>query len=184
MITKEKRSEIIRLYGQFKSLRKTAILASVSMDTVIRMLKNRNQKTRKKTGHPEALSFFDKGRIRTTTRQLTRQDELVTSHIIENKTGVTTSHWTICRASDKRDFSYERIKKQLPLRPEHGKSVSSSHTNTLSNSRTSSKWFLQMINAFALMDPITSIHASNIEVIASLHHIEWTIKWVVSVSSF
>ena len=184
MVTKEKRSEIIRLYGQLKSFGKTTIQASVSKDTVIRVLKNRNRKTRKQTGRPEALSVGDKRRIRRKTRQLIRQDDLVTSHIIKNKTGITACHWTICLTSDKQDFSYERIKKQLPLIPEHGKSVSSSHTNTLSNSWTSSKKFSRMINAFAFMDPTTSFHLSNIEVIASSHHIEWAVKWVMAVSSF
>ena len=89
MITKEKRSEIIRLIGQFKSLGKTAIQASVFKHKVIRVLKTR--KTRKKTGRPEDLPIRDKQRIRTTARHLIREDELVTSHIRKNKTGVTAS---------------------------------------------------------------------------------------------
>ena len=89
MITKEKCSEIIRLCGQFKSLGKTAIQARVLKHAVIRVLKNRNRKTRKKIGRPVTMSVCDKRRIRTTTRQLVRQDELVISHIIKNKTGIT-----------------------------------------------------------------------------------------------
>ena len=184
MITKEKRSEIIRLYGQFKSLGKTAIQASVSKDTVIRVLENRNRKSRMKIGRPEALYVRNKRKIMTTTRQLIRQDDLVTIHMIKNKIGVTASRWTICRASDKQDFGYERIKKQLPVTRELGRSVWSSYTNTLSNSRTSSKRISRMINSFPWMDPITSVHASNIEVIASSHRIQWIVKWVVAVSSF
>ena len=92
MITEEKCSEIIRLYDQLKNLRKTAIQASVSKHTIIRVLKNRNQKTGKEIGCPEALSALDKKRIKRMTCQSIRQDELVTSCIIKNRTGVTTSH--------------------------------------------------------------------------------------------
>ena len=72
IITEEKRFKIIRLYDQLKCLGKTAIQANVSKDTVIRVLKNRNRKTKKKTGCPEALSIQDKRRIRRTTCQLIR----------------------------------------------------------------------------------------------------------------
>ena len=98
---------------------KHPVQASVSKDTVIRVLKNRNQKTEKKTRRPESLSVRDKRRIRRTTHQLIRQDELVTSHIIKNKIGVTASRRTICRTTAKQDFSYKWIKKQLPLTPKH-----------------------------------------------------------------
>ena len=104
MITEEKYSEIIRLHGQLKSHRKTALQANVSKDRVIRVLKNRNRKTGKKTERLEALSIRDKKRIRRMTRHLIRQDELVTSRFIKNKTGVTASRRIICRASAKQDL--------------------------------------------------------------------------------
>ena len=115
MITEEKRSEIIRFYAQLKSLREKAVQATVSNVTVIRVLKNRSRKTGKETGRPEALSVRDKRSITRTIRQLTRQDELVTSRTIKNKIGVTAPRGTICRTLAKQDFSYERIKKRQQL---------------------------------------------------------------------
>ena len=179
MIIEAKSSWIIRLYGQLKCLRKTAIQASDSKDAVIRVPKNRKPKKRKKITCPEDLSVRDKRRIRRTARQLIRY-EVVISCITKNKTGVTASRQTICRASAKQDFSFERIKKRRNL----GNSVSSLHTDTLSNSWTSSKWFSRMRNAFALRDPATSVHMSTIAVIASSHRTEWSVKWVVAVSWF
>ena len=58
------------------------------------------------------------------TCHLIRQDGLVISPIIKNKTGVAACHRTVCQASAKQDFSYERIMKQrpqLPLKPKHRK---------------------------------------------------------------
>ena len=106
MITRGKRSEMIGLYGQLKSLRKTTFQESVSKDTVIRVLKNRNRKTGKKTGCPEALSILDKNRTRRMTRHLLREDELVTSRIIKKKACVTASRRTICQALAKQGFRY------------------------------------------------------------------------------
>ena len=60
IITEEKRSEIIRLYGQLKSLTKTAVQANFSKEKIIRVLKSKNRKTGKKTRHPEAFSVRDK----------------------------------------------------------------------------------------------------------------------------
>ena len=71
------------------------------------------------TGRSEVLSFRSKRRTRRTARHLIRQDELVISHIIKNKTGVTASSRKICRVSTKQDFSYGRTKKQLPLTLKH-----------------------------------------------------------------
>ena len=96
MITEVKRFEIIRLHGQLKNLRKTAVKAGVSKDTVIRVIKNRNRKTGKKTGLPETLSVRDNKRVRMTARQLIRQDELVASRIIKNKTSTTASRRSVC----------------------------------------------------------------------------------------
>ena len=55
------------------------------------MLKIRNRKTGKETRRLEALSVYDKKRIRRTMRQLIKQDEMV----IKNKTGVKASYRTI-----------------------------------------------------------------------------------------
>ena len=86
------------MYDQLKSLRKTGVQESVSKNMAIRVFKNKNRELGKMTGRPEALSVRGKRRIRRTLRQLIRQDELVTSRIIKNKTGVTTaSCQTICQ---------------------------------------------------------------------------------------
>ena len=39
-------------------------------------------------------------------RQLIRQDELVSSLIIKNKTGIAAFHQTICRTLAKQDFAF------------------------------------------------------------------------------
>ena len=96
---------------------------------------------------------------------------------MKNGTGVTASHQTICRESAKQDFSNVRIKKELSFKPKHREERPKFALKHIVDLVSFKQEVFMDEKRFFLHGPDNII-----EVIASLHLFDLSVKWMVVVS--